>query len=437
LTPTPPNRPRRLGRWLLVAGALAALAAGLAAWRWAAGSTPAPPAVDLTGVDPEVADAVTAATRAVRGSPRSAAAWGQLGMVLMAHDFPAAADACLGRAEALDPRDPRWPYLRGQVLALTDPAAALAAWRRAAAGAGDVTPPLRLGEALLQQGQPAEAEEQFRRVLGQEPDNPYARLGLGRAAMARGALADSREQLDGAAANPLTAKAAHGLLAAVAQREGDVPAVARELAAERGLPDDPARVDPYLEDVGHVQTGRRARLERGRQLLTQGRVRDAVAWLRETAELYPEDGGAWLWLGRALVQGDDLAGADEALARALRADPGLVEAHFYAGVVRFGQGKFREAADAFREAAERKPDYALAHYNRGRCLLRLMDDDGALAAFRDAVAAKPPFEEAHVALAEVLARKGNKAEAREHLRQATGLDPNDEKARRLLEELEK
>src|SRR5262249_22207828 len=154
-----------------------------------------------------------------------------------------------------DPRDPRWPYLRGQVLALTDPAAALAAWRRAAAGAGDVTPALRLGEALLEQGQPAEAEEQFRRVLGQEPDNPSAHRGPGRAALTRGALADSREQLGRAAANPLTAKAAHGLLAAVAQREEDGPAVARELAAERGLPDDPARVDPYLEDVGLVQTG--------------------------------------------------------------------------------------------------------------------------------------------------------------------------------------
>src|SRR5262249_10283332 len=149
------------------------------------------------------------------------------------------------------------------------------------------------------------------------PDNPYAHLGLGRAALARGALADSREQLDRAAANRLTAKAAHGLLAAVAQREEDGPAVARELAAVRGVPDDPTRVDRYLEDVGLVQTGQRARLERGQQLLTQGRVRDAVAWLRETAELYPEDGAAWLWLGRALVQGDDLAGADEALARAL------------------------------------------------------------------------------------------------------------------------
>ena len=49
--------------------------------------------------------ALAQARAAVQESPRSAAAWGRLGMVLAAHDFRAEANACLAQAERLDPLD--------------------------------------------------------------------------------------------------------------------------------------------------------------------------------------------------------------------------------------------------------------------------------------------------------------------------------------------
>src|SRR5438045_4087886 len=84
-------------------------------WTWwpHRADKPTPPLVDLTGVDPAVQRAVTAARAAVLEHPDSAEAWGKLGMVLIGHGLPVeASNACLAEAERLDPRQPRWPYLQ-------------------------------------------------------------------------------------------------------------------------------------------------------------------------------------------------------------------------------------------------------------------------------------------------------------------------------------
>src|SRR5262245_23756992 len=110
--------------WLVLAvGAI--LITGVAAWLVLRPAGPAPPAVDLVGADPAIAAAVEVAQADVRAKPRSAAAWGRLGQVLRAHNFGDAANVCFARAEQLDPTEPRWPYLQGATLALTDRDAAI------------------------------------------------------------------------------------------------------------------------------------------------------------------------------------------------------------------------------------------------------------------------------------------------------------------------
>src|SRR5947209_8498069 len=116
-----------LGRrsWRLWAVVLAAGCAA-AVWWWAGRvALPEVPAPDL---DP-------AATRqGVLDSPRSAAAWGEYGIVLRANEFHPEADVCFRTAAALDPSDGRWPYLLGSHLAATEPVAA-AEWLRKATAA--------------------------------------------------------------------------------------------------------------------------------------------------------------------------------------------------------------------------------------------------------------------------------------------------------------
>src|SRR5437762_728489 len=109
------KRRRRRRRYLLPVTAVilvGALIAALGVWWSRRANPPVPPMVDLTGVDPAVCRAVEAARTAVLQSPKSADAWGKLGMVLMCHGLPVeASKACLVQAERLDPRQPRWPYL--------------------------------------------------------------------------------------------------------------------------------------------------------------------------------------------------------------------------------------------------------------------------------------------------------------------------------------
>ena len=144
-----------------------------------------PPRVDLRGADPAVIQAVRSAREKVTASPRLAAAWGHLAMVLLAHDIFADAATCFAKAAQLAPDDARWPYLRGLGLleGNPDPAAALPVLKTAAGlSTGEPVPRLKFGEVLLEQGLIDEAERQFLLALELEPGNARAQLGLGRVA---------------------------------------------------------------------------------------------------------------------------------------------------------------------------------------------------------------------------------------------------------------
>src|SRR5262245_53003243 len=83
--------------------AVAVLALGIVWFVRARTAAPSPPQLDLHDVEPGLAEAVKTARRGVEQAPRSAAAWGHLGMVLRAHDFNVEANRCFAQAEKLDP----------------------------------------------------------------------------------------------------------------------------------------------------------------------------------------------------------------------------------------------------------------------------------------------------------------------------------------------
>src|SRR5262245_26133961 len=89
----PPSRPGRKRTWLLAALLLALAGVGGAYWLLLP-APPAPPDIDLSGVDPDVRAAVETARAEVQRRPRSGKVWGQLGMVLRAHDFGPESSVC-------------------------------------------------------------------------------------------------------------------------------------------------------------------------------------------------------------------------------------------------------------------------------------------------------------------------------------------------------
>ncbi|HUL76209.1 MAG TPA: tetratricopeptide repeat protein, partial [Vicinamibacteria bacterium] len=94
------------------------------------------------------------------------------------------------------------------------------------------------------------------------------------------------------------------------------------------------------------------------------------------------------------------------------------------GVLLTGQTKPAEAADAFRRALERKPDYAEAHNNLAYLLMTSGKLDEAAQHYRAAIAAKPDLRAAHFNLGRILVNQGRVGDAIEHFRQT--LTPEDE-----------
>jgi tetratricopeptide (TPR) repeat protein len=430
--------PRGRRRLLVAALAGVALLAGAGTYVWLRAPVPEPPAVDLTGADPAAAAAVGAAREAVRRSPRSAAAWGKLGMVLIAHAFYPEANVCFAQAEQLDPREPRWPYYHGETLLHGDPDAAIPKLRQAAGIGGDgPAPRLKLAGVLVGQGRLDEAEAEYRRVLEDDPDDPWAQLGLGRVAQGRGRYADSVDPLSRAAASPGTEKTARLLLAEAHQRLGDGAAAAREAGLADAAPEPREWPDAWVDEVWQLQAGKQAALKRSQYLLSQGRLTEAVAVLRKTAQDYPDSDVTWLHLGKALADAGDLDAAEQALRAAVERAPDSAEARLELGVVLFRRENYREAAEWFRKAAAARPAYALAYYDLGHCLRQLGDRAGAIDAFRTALRCRPHFADAHTNLGDLLLQDGQADEARTHLRHAVELNPADERARKLLETLKR
>src|SRR5437870_11151445 len=75
-------------RLVALAGACAVMAAAASGWYvWRTASVSEPPEVQLFTSDADLITAVGNARTAVRAAPRSANAWGHLGMLLLAHAF--------------------------------------------------------------------------------------------------------------------------------------------------------------------------------------------------------------------------------------------------------------------------------------------------------------------------------------------------------------
>lgn len=429
-------RLRRVGGLVLLsAGVLLGVAVAYLSWLRLTAAEP--PAVELSHVEAPVAEAIEAARAQVRKYPRWGAAWGELGMVFFAHDFYEQGQTCFARAEEFDPGEPRWPYLQGLCWSKLGPDRVVPCLERAAARCGpDPTPRLALGEALLEQGRPAEAEEQFRRALEWEPVNARANLGMGRVAVLHDDPRAALDYLHQSAAQAGGVRATHDLLAQVYHRLGDRAAAEEERRRAARAGPHPAWPDRHLEEVAAREVGLLAASRRGSALLRDGRTAEAVAVFRGLVRDYPDSGRVHYGLGKALLMHKDWPGAEAELREAIRRDPELVDSHAALGAALAQQGKHDEAVPSYRRAVELQPQNATAHFELGQSLIRLGDRRGALEAFREAVRYSPDSAPARKSLGVLLATEGKVAEAVEHLSQAAALNPSDQSVKALLEQLQ-
>jgi protein O-mannosyl-transferase len=178
-------------------------------------------------------------------------------------------------------------------------------------------------------------------------------------------------------------------------------------------------------------------------------IREQMRKAYAAAQASPRDAEAVGRLGMTLHTYDESEGAAVCYERARRLAPDEFRWVYYLGIVQASLGKHGEAADVFKEAVSRRPDYlpaqlrladslsatgrgiesrplyetvikknaavAQAHYGLGRIKSAGGERDVAVAHFRKAVELFPEYGAAHYALGLALRELGQADKAREHL----------------------
>jgi tetratricopeptide (TPR) repeat protein len=224
------------------------------------------------------------------------------------------------------------------------------------------------GLALLETRAYDEAAAEFRAALELNPGDDLAHNGLGTALAASGKTTQSEAELR----------------AAIARRPNDIDAY-------RSL---------------------------GRLLLSSGRKDEAVPILEKAIALRPDPGTrAELAVARGNTEAAIIIYRD-----AVKATPGVPEAHNDLAAMLARAGKEQEALAEYNEALRLDPHQYDVRMNLGALLSRMNDDAGAAAHFEAAARERPKSPEPHVYLALILTKGGRNADAATHVRSAIAAD---------------
>ena len=391
-----------------------------------------PPLVlpDLSGlpepVQAQVRDRHDALRRADDTGASAAAranAYGELGLILMATRFYDAAETAFGHAQALAPRQMRWPYYLAQLHRTTgDQPRAVERFERAVElDPTYVAALVRLGELYLDDGRAEEAEPLFEQALAVDPASAPALSGIGRAALAQGETARAIEHLERALAVGPPAWDIHYNLA-TAYREAGNPERAEEHLSRRGG-DPPEPPDPLMLAYESLLRSPRAYETRGVAAMRDGRTAEAVEIFREGVAQTPDDASLRQQLGSALFAGGDRDGAAEQFEAALRLDPAQARAHAGLATLASMGGRLEEAIERFAAAVEHDPDYLEARLGLVDAYRAGGRTEEALAELDRAIEIAPGFADVWLARGLMLVQLGRYREARDRLEEARTVHP--------------
>ena len=270
------------------------------------------------------------------------AAYGELGLILMAAEHERPALSSFVNAMVLAPTDPRWPYYQGHLhLVRGEHAEAQVAFERALALRPDDVPTLiQLGDTALDHGRPAGAGRRFRQALAVEPRSAAALGGLGRAVLAQGDHASASGYLEQALTIEPEATSLHYSLALAYRGLGDLAGADAQMRLRGG--GEPRVSDPLMEKYDGLLDSALAYLNRGTAAMQTEEWAKAAALFRKGLELEPENTALGQALGTALSQTGDIDGAVRQFEDVVRWSPEYASAHYSLGVIHASTGRFGE-----------------------------------------------------------------------------------------------
>jgi tetratricopeptide (TPR) repeat protein len=391
--------------------------------RWEVRSVPIPDLSRLPeSVQAQVREryaALAEKTAAPGTAPQELArAHGDVGLILMAAGYHAAAETSLRNAQALAPGDPTWPYYLGQLFLLTtDRANTLKSFERALALRPKDLPTLvRLGEAYLDQNRPDEAERLFLRARDIEPRSAAVLDGLGRVAQARGQHARAAEFLEQALTLDPQATGLHYPLAVAYRSLGDQSKAEAHLRL-RGE-GRPSVYDPLMQAYYWLLDSADAHYNRGVLAMKAGKWQAAAELFRKGLALEPESAQLRHGLGLALYWMKDGDGAAREFEQVLRRSPDHVETHVSLGILYAERSRFRDALVHFEAASKYDASRVDAQVGQAEMLRNLGDLPASLLHWRRVRELDPNDARAWIEGAKVLMILGRYGEARAWLAEA-------------------
>jgi Tfp pilus assembly protein PilF len=153
-------------------------------------------------------------------------------------------------------------------------------------------------------------------------------------------------------------------------------------------------------------------------LADRGELDAAIAHLRTSIEIEPDDFTTYSDLGVTLVKFGRVDEAIESFRRAITLNPQLSLLHFQLGNALALQGRLDEAAQHLQDALRIDPNYSQAYNNLGKIMAAQGQLDRAIDLFRHALKIQPSFVEARRNLAMALNEAGKKNEALQELQEA-------------------
>jgi predicted O-linked N-acetylglucosamine transferase (SPINDLY family) len=228
-------------------------------------------------------------------------------------------------------------------------------------------------------GRLAEAEQMYRQILAQQPENPHALYYLGLIAQRAGRHDVAVDLISRSiAVNPINAAALNDLgnsLQIIGRR-----AQAMELY-RRSIAIDPKQADA-LSNLGVA-------------LRESGKIDESITACRQAIALRPNYAEAWYNLGIALADKIQVESAIAAYRQAIALKPDYADAYNNLAVALDSIARFNESIVACRQALALRPNFPEAWNNLGAALKEIGELDESMKAARQAVAYQPTFAGAH------------------------------------------
>ncbi len=266
--------------------------------------------------------AVDSARSTVAYNPGSAAAWGRLGHVYLAHEWRAEAAQCYRNAAQIEPDAFRWLYYLGGAVD-NDPVKAADVFAQAIALDATYAPAhIHYANALRNSGKFKIAGQHFERALELAPRNPFSELRLGQLALSAKQFDTARDHLQRALAlNPKQSEV-HAALAQVYLALGDKNASRRHAQAAQMPTKYNAMPDPLYEEVEKAGVSKFWFTRRGRRYFMAKKFDRAVEELAVVVSEDEKNPLIWYLYGVSLLGIERDKEAVAALERALSASRG-------------------------------------------------------------------------------------------------------------------